>query len=460
LNFHKSDEGTKIVSRILRIIVLLLTLSLFVLPAAAQEPVTISFVHIFGGENDTRGAVVQGIADAFMAENPNVIVEVSSPSLDYTELFNNSLLAAEQGNSPTIVQIEEGLTQLAADSGYFTPIAQIASAEQLASLDDMLDVVVAYYTIGGELYSVPWNASNPILYYNKDMFTAAGLDPEVAPQTFDDILAACAAIDAVKTELEITSCMNIPMTAWLVEQWMAMQNAELVNNGNGRTERTTEVYFESPEMVEIAEWYALMASSGYLTYSGTPNDLNAEGTTFLGKQTAITINSTAGLTLIQRFSTLQGFELGVARMPLPDADATNGVTMGGASLWVSSSATPEQAQAASDFLFFLTNTANDQVWHQNSGYFPIRASSIDALTEAGWFETNPNFAIAIDQLRESVGNIANAGAVVGPSTEVRGILVEALQSIVDSGTAPAEALAVAKQRADAVLADYNAVVGG
>lgn len=92
------------------------------------------------------------------------------------------------------------------------------------------------------------------------------------------------------------------------------------------------------------------------------------------------------------------------------------------------------------------------------GYFPTRVSSIEGLTEAGWFEENPAYGIAVEQLQASAGNIANAGAVMGPSAEVRGVLVEALQSIVDAGIAPAEALAAAKQRADAILADYNAVV--
>ena len=147
-------------------------------PIQAQETITVSMVHIFGNENDDRGGLIQSIADEFMAANPGVVIELSSPTTDYVELFNAALLAADQGQAPTIVQVEEGLTQLAADSGFFLPIGSVASAEQLASLDDLLPVVRDYYTIGGELYSVPFNASNPLLFYNKGMFAAAGLDPD------------------------------------------------------------------------------------------------------------------------------------------------------------------------------------------------------------------------------------------------------------------------------------------
>ncbi|MDZ4769178.1 MAG: ABC transporter substrate-binding protein [Chloroflexota bacterium] len=443
-----------------RLSFLLIAALMLALPVTAQDNVTISFVHIFGGENDTRGALVQEIAAAFMAENPGVTIEVSSLSADYTELFNSALLAAEQGNAPTIVQVEEGLTQLAADSGYFTPIAQIASEEQIASFDDMLATVRAYYTLGDELYSVPWNASNPVLYYNKGMFEAAGLDPNDAPATFAEVTAACEAIMAMAAELEITGCINFPLAAWFPEQWVAMQNGLLADNDNGRSARATEVLYTDEPMLSVVTWIGELAASGAFVYSGTPNDYNGEATAFLGKGTAMTINSTAGLALISRFAGLQGIDLGVAALPAPSDEATNGVTIGGASLWVSAGATPAETQAAVDFIFFLTNTENDMKWHQGSGYFPTRESSIAALTEAGWFTENPNFAIAIEQLQASAGNVANAGAVYGPSTEVRQFLVEAIQSVVDGGADPLEALTVAKDRADAALASYNEVVGG
>jgi len=435
--------------------VVALTLGAFSV-AAQDESVTIQFVHIFGGENDNRGAIVQSIADAFMAANPNVTVEVSAPATDYTELFNNALLAAEQGNAPTIVQVEEGLTQLAADSGYFIPIGDVASEEQLASLDDLLDTVRAYYTIGDTLYSLPWNASNPVLYVNNDLLTAAGLDPALPPKTFDEILLACQAIMALPEPPP--ACLNFPLAAWFPEQWMAMQNALVADNDNGRSARATAVNYDSAEMLRIVDWIAVMDEAGYFSYSGTPGDYNGEAIAFLSGQTAMTINSTAGLALIQQFAEAAGFELGVAPLPTPGEDATNGVTVGGASLWITAGHTDAETQAAVDFVFFLTNTENIMTWHQGTGYFPTRVSAIEQLTADGWFEENPDFAIAITQLQESAGNIANAGAIFGPAAEIRQLLVQAIQSVIDGGETPADALASAQAQADAVLTEYNALV--
>lgn len=435
----------------------LILLFLLSFTVSAQENIEITFVHIFGGEQDTRGEAVQAIADAFMAENPGITVTVTSTSTDYTELFNSALLAAEQGSAPHIVQVEEGLTQLAADSGVFTPISDLASEEQLASLDDVLPVVRNYYSIGDVTWSVPWNSSNPLLYYNRNMFEAAGLDPDVAPTTFEELTAACDAIMAIAEELGITRCINFPMVSWFPEQWVAMQNGLLANNDNGRSARATEMLYDGPELLNVLTWWKDLADKGYFAYSGTANDYNGEGIAFLSKQSAITINSTAGLTLFQTFSKAQGFGLGVARLPIPDATATNGGTVGGASVWITNGHPDAEMQAAVDFVFFLTNTENDIAWHKASGYFPNRQSSIEQLTAEGWFDENPFYKIALDQLADAEGNVANQGAIVGPSAEVRGMLIEAFQSVVDGGEDPAEALAAAKTRADATLADYNSL---
>jgi len=93
-----------------------------------------------------------------------------------------------------------------------------------------------YYDLDHEIWGLPWNASNPVMYYNPDMFTAAGLDPAQPPQTFEEITAACEAIMNAHIE-GLKGCINWPVNSWLPEQWMSMQNALFVNNDNGRSTR-------------------------------------------------------------------------------------------------------------------------------------------------------------------------------------------------------------------------------
>lgn len=446
----------------MRVLCLVVLVILGAAPLQAQgSPVEIEFVHIFGGENDNRSEIIQSIADAFMAQRPDVVVTVTSPSTNYTELFNSALLSAQQGRAPEVVLVEEGLTQLAFDSQLFLPIEQLASEEQLQSLEDVIPQLLNFYTIEGTLWSMPWNASNPLLYYNRGMFEAAGLDPDSPPSTFDEILTACAAIMALPDGTRPTAgCINYPMSTWFLEQWVAMQNGLFMNNDNGRSDRATEALFTSPEMLTVVNWFRTMTEAGYYTYSGTPEDYTGEGQAFLSKATAMTINSTAGIALFQRFSGIFRIDLGIAPLPTPSADATNGGTVGGGSVWVTAGHSEAETQAAVDFIFFLTSTANDAVWHQGTGYFPVRQSTIDQLTADGWFDANPAYRIALDQLQSQAGNIANAGATIGPAPEVRGALIQALQSIADGGEDVEAALTVAKARAEAALADYNATVGG
>lgn len=418
---------------------------------AQDEIIELEFVHIF--DDDLRPLVIEEIIEAFMADNPNVVITARAPSSNYQETFNSAILAADQGNAPNIVQVEEGLTQLAIDSGYFIPVSDVATDEQLATLDDVLPSIRGYYSLGETIWSLPWNSSNPVVYYNRGMFEAAGLDPDNPPRTFADVLDACEAI--MNADLGLTACANWPVVAWFPEQWVAMQNELIANNDNGRSARATEVLYDSMAMLNVVEWWKELVDRGYFTYSGSVSDYTAEGIVFLSQQTAITINSTAGLTLFINFGAAQGIDLGVSRLFLPDEDATNGVTVGGASVWLSADQTPEELEAARDFIFFLTNTENDVRWHQGTGYVPNRFSTVEILGEQGWFDENPFFRIAVDQLAESQENLATAGGVLGPSAEIRGYLIEALQSVIDAGADPLEALQVAKERADAELAEYN-----
>jgi len=455
-------------------------------PVLAQDQITIEFVHIFGAEGDTRADVIRAIANDFEAKT-GVKVNISSPSTGYTELFNSVLLNAEQGRAPHVVQVEEGLTQLAADSGYFIPIEELASEEQLASFEDFIPTVRAYYEIDGVNWSVPWNSSNPVVYYNKTITDLLQIEiPADRPLTFGEVEAICqrvmVAAPAIRMAAEnFRACISWPMASWFLEQWMSMKGELVALPGNGREgQRVSATNYDSEAMVEIVSWIGDMAKKGYYTYSGTPNDYNGEGALFGTGTTVMHINSTAGITLFVAGFANAGVKLGIAPLFVPDEDATNGVTVGGASLWVTGGHSDAETQAAVDFIFFMTETANDMRFHQGSGYFPNRLSSIEALTNGGlfvdsegnltspsaegakevsWFETYPFFRIALDQLLASKGTIANAGAVVGPSAEVRLQLVRAVQSVVDQGIDPAEALAAAKAQADAIIADYNSVIG-
>lgn len=431
------------------------------LPAAlAQDTVEITFVHIFPDERDVRRTTIEGIAAAFMEEHPNVVVNIQATTDDYNGVFEGALRAASQGNAPHIIQIEDSLTQIAVDSQAFVKLSDYASDDQLSTVPDIISPMRNFYNIQpDDFWMLPWNASNPIMYYNPVAFEAAGLDPEVPPQTFAEITAACDAIMGAGLE-KLEGCINWPVNSWLPEQWVSAQGGLFVNNANGRDGRPTEAFLDSPEMMNILTWWNDLANKGYYVYSGTPNAYTPEGLMFVTGKTAIHLSTSAGLSNIQSFAPLMGqFEPRVAPFPIPSGDATNGITAGGAAVWVMAGHPEPETQAAVDFVFFLTNTENMSAWHQASGYYPVRTSSIDQLTADGWFDENPYYWIPLAQMLDSEPNAANAGMTIGAATQVRTIVIEAVLAVIDGGEDPATALAAAKKRADQAISDYNSVIG-
>jgi sn-glycerol 3-phosphate transport system substrate-binding protein len=198
-----------------------------------------------------------------------------------------------------------------------------------------------------------------------------------------------------------------------------------------------------------------MADRGYYVYTGKTVDYNGEAGAFITQRFAMHLNSTAGLTNFQYYAELLNWDLGVTNFPLPNAEATNGVISGGASLWITEGHSEEELEAAREFVFYMTSAENIAQWHKASGYFPNRQESIDILEAEGFWEENPAFRIALDQMLETTPTPATGGVILGPYPQVREILETAIQSVIDQGESVDDALAAAKQLADREIEDYN-----
>ena len=133
------------------------------------------------------------------------------------------------------------------------------------------------------------------------------------------------------------------------------------------------------------------------------------------------------------------------------------MVVGGASLWLTKGQSAEEAEAAKTFLLWFTNTENEVRWHKGTGYFPVRKSAVTVLEGEKWFERNPAFRAAFDQLLNTRPVRSTQGALLGVFPELRSLIEEAVQKIF-AGTSIEEALKAADKRADAALAKYNRAV--
>jgi len=427
-------------------------LGLIVLTATglAAEKVQVTFWHAFGGG---RTAFIQRAVEDFNYTHPGIEVKVEYKG-SYRDTLNAAILAAKQGNAPHIVQIFEVGSQLALDSGIFVPIENYVPADLKFQLDDYIKPVANYYRIGGKFNSIPWNSSNPILYYNKDIFKKAGLDPENPPKTFNEVAQACEKIIASKAA---PKCITWPLHSWFVEQWIAEQGALLANNENGRAARATDVYINSEAMKRIMKWWKGLYDKGYYTYTGKPEDWDGANQLFVSQQAAMEITSTSDVTFMQNASFENGFELGTGFLPTADGVERNGTVVGGASLWLTKGHPQKEQEAALTFLLWFTNTENMVRWHKGTGYFPVLNTSVKVLEWQNWFERNPAYRAAFDQLLQSKANRATQGALIGPFPEIRTIIENMVQEIFQ-GKDIAKALSEADAQADQALKRYNASV--
>jgi sn-glycerol 3-phosphate transport system substrate-binding protein len=411
---------------------------------ASAQNVTMEFWHTFGDAK--RGDWIQARADEYNEANPEVeVIPVYKGVSD--ETLQATVLAARQGLAPALVQVDGVSSQLALDSGIFQPVSDVKDVD----FSDYIEPVVSYYTIGGKVNSVPFNSSSPVLYFNKDLMTQAGLDPENPPTTFGEVIETCAAFDAA--QLGVT-CVALTPFSWLFEQWMSEQNVELLNNGNGRENRATASNVDSTEGHNIFQFYKNLNDQGYLTNTGKLADTVGTNAIFGEQKALMTINSTAGLGNLLDAAEESGFEMGVGVLPIPDGSERNGVIIGGASLWVAKSVPQPQAETALDFALFMTNTENMASWHQLTGYYPVRTSSVELLREQGWFEGNPLQVVAFDQLLSTTPNVANAGALTGANIQMRTVIEESIQKVL-SGQDVAEVAKTANEQINAALVEYN-----
>ncbi|ADI13724.1 ABC transporter substrate-binding protein [Truepera radiovictrix] len=411
----------------------------------AHAQTQLDFWHAFS--DAPRSNWIAERAAEWSEMNPEYVMNTTSQG-SYAETLQATILGARQGDTPHVVMIYEIGSQLALDAGIFVPVAEVEGAFDLS---DYIEPVINYYTINGQVNSIPFNSSSPILYFNRDLMEEAGLDPENPPETFGELLAACEAVEAAGLS---ASCFGMSLNGWFFEQWMAQQGEPLLNNDNGRSARATEINLTSEAFVRVAEFMKEMNDRGFYTYTGRLEDWDGSDAIFANQEVVFHITSTADLANLSAAAEENGFELGAGLMPIPDGVERNGVVIGGASLWLLADKPTEEQQAALDFVLYMTNTENMVDWHKATGYYPVRTSAVEALEAEGWFDERPTYRVAFDQLLNTRVSPATAGGLMGNFQELRTIVAETMQRIFNGADVQAE-LERAKTQAEARLAEYN-----
>ncbi|MEC0244815.1 ABC transporter substrate-binding protein [Paenibacillus chitinolyticus] len=411
----------------------------------AASPVKITFWHSMSGE---LGKVTDKLISDFNASQKDVQVEGIFQGT-YDESLNKMKASMDSKSGPSLIQVYEIGSRYMIDSKAITPVQKFIDADKY-DLSQLEENITQYYTIGGKLNSMPFNTSNPILYYNKDMFKAAGLDPEKPPVTFDEVTKAAQALSK-----DGKAGASFAIYGWFMEQFFAKQGAEYVNNGNGRTSPATESYVNKEAGLKALTWWKSMVDNKIALNLGRKTDDTKKA--FAAGQIAMMLDSTASLKGI--VSTAEGkFQVGTAPLPKPADAAEGGVVVGGASLYITNNKSEAEQKGAWEFIKFLTSPQSQAYWHVNTGYFPITKKAYDEQIVKDNLVKYPQFKTAVDQLHGSKANTATQGAVMGVFPEARQIVEGAIEEALNGKKTPQAALDEAAKSITEKIGKYNQTV--
>lgn len=412
--------------------------------AAEGTSITLQFWHSMGG---AKGKLLSEIVEGFnsSSENRGKILVRAQYVGTYDEGLNKLRTALLGGKGPHIVQITDIGQRVLIDSGAILPLQDFIDKDPQFPLDKILPPIRHYYEFKGRLYSLPFATSNPILYYNKDLFDGAGISHP--PRTFAELEEVARQLTQPARR---TFGLTWPLNSWFFEEFMAKQGTVLVNPDNGRGARAREANFLAPEAIRFVSLWAKMVREGSFANVGRGWDPAEQN--FLAGRAAMLITSTSDIFEVNKEA---NFKLGTAPIPGSGGSEVGGTIVGGNSLWILKDKPESERQAAYAFIKYMASPPAQENWHTHTGYFPIRSDVIDSLKARGFYEKFPVAWTAIEQLRASPDTPATRGALMGVFPEVREHVATAIEEVLAGRYDVETALKRAKARTDFSLMRYN-----
>jgi sn-glycerol 3-phosphate transport system substrate-binding protein len=415
-------------------------------PSFAQQPVKITLWHAMGGAR--YDAITKDIAAGFNKANPSYTVEPLFTG-SYAETVTKAIAAIRAGNPPHIVQVFEVGTQTMLDSGAIIPVTEMVKPGEIA-FDDYIAPILNYYKVGGKLYSMPFNSSTAIVYYNKEVFQKAGLDPSKPPATFKDVEEMGRKIVASGAA---RAAITFGWPSWMLEQSHALANRLYADHDNGRNGRATRVLFNEAFGVEVLTRWKRWADEKLLAYGGREY---APNKAFLSGEVAMLMQSTSQVTTIEKAAK---FPVGTGFLPRLEGQPAGKSVIGGASFWVlkGKGRTPQEIDALVKFFKFVAEPQETAKWHEETGYFPATRPAVALLTTRGWFAKHPNHETAFKQIQEGPDSPATRGVLLGNFVQIRNITDTAIEKALSGKLSPKAALDEAAGEANKLLDEYNRI---
>ncbi|MCW1930868.1 sn-glycerol-3-phosphate ABC transporter substrate-binding protein UgpB [Pararhodobacter zhoushanensis] len=431
---------------------LLAATALALVAPAAQAQTEIQWWHAMGGR---LGELVEEIAANFNASQSDYVV-VPSFRGTYAETMNGAIAAFRAGEQPAIVQVfEVGTGTMMAAEGAIYPIYELMEANDVVfDPSAYLPAVVGYYADpDGNMLSFPFNSSTPILYYNRDVFEAAGLDADTPPATWADMEAMSRQI----VESGAATCgFTTRWPSWVqLENFLAYHNLPLGTQQNGFAGFDTELVLnQHPALIRHWENLARWQSEGLFSWAGGGAGPDA-GAKFYSGECAMMMESSAGRAGVLSNAT---FNVGYGMQPYyADVEgAPQNSIIGGATLWALTGHTDEEYTGVAQFFAFLSLPENQAWWHQNTGYLPITQAAFELTQSEGYYDANPGADISIRQMNLNPPTENSRGLRFGNFVQIRDIISEEMEAMIIGTIGAQQAADNIVARGNDLLRDFEA----
>lgn len=348
----------------------------------------------------------------------------------YASTTEKLLAAVVAGNPPALAQLEQMLAGQFVDNGSLIPLQQFIDKDKGFNMADYIPEMLTAKK-NGIIWGLPLNPSTLVMYYSKDLFKKAGLDPNKPPQTWDEVYAASKKIAALGK-----GYYGIRLYAgdWVVEAAIWQWGGDIVSADNKK------MLFNSKEAIEAVTFWKKMVEEGLALYG---EGREASDQDFAGK-VGMTLRSSGSLTTM--IDSCQ-YEVGVARLPYSKQRAT---AIGGANIFMFAGISKAQQEAAVKFVKFLTASENQGLWAANTGYMAARKSALESPEWKKLFAQDPRMQVTYTQLEYS-----RPRPLFAAYPEINTIIREAFNQAIIGGKTPKAALDEGVKKAEAVLKDYS-----
>jgi sn-glycerol 3-phosphate transport system substrate-binding protein len=411
----------------------------------------IQWWHAMNGE---LGAKLEKIVEGYNASQSEYKV-IPTYKGTYPETMTAAIAAFRAGEQPAIVQVfEVGTGTMMAAKGAVYPVYELMK-DAGADFDskNYLQAVTGYYTdTDGNMLSLPFNSSTPILYYNKDVFKKAGLDPETAPKTWEDVEAFS------KKIMESGAAKCGFTTGWI--SWVQLENLSAWHNQpigtleNGFGGTSAELTVNGP--LQVRHWDNLKKwqDAGIFQYGG-PVGGNDAPPKFYTQECAIYMNSSASRAGV--LENAKDFEVGFGMLPYYSdvADAPQNSIIGGATLWVLKGRSEAEYKGVASFFTYLSSKEVQADWHQYSGYLPITMAAYELGKEQGFYARNPGSDVAIKQVTLNAPTANSKGLRFGNYVQIRTVIDEEFQELLTGKKSAQQALDAVVSRGNALIREFE-----